>query len=526
MNEKPQQPQPTRLRCAVYTRKSTEEGLEQEFNSLDAQREACEAFIQSQKHLGWFCSERRYDDGGFTGANMDRPAMVRLMDDIRAGEIDVVVVYKVDRLSRSLLDFARIIELFEKRKVHFVSVTQQFNTAQSLGRLVLNILLSFAQFEREMIAERTRDKIAAARKKGKWIGGPNPLGYDVVSGKLVVNEEEADQVRTIFGLYIKERSLLRTVEVLNGRGWRTKSRVTKAGIQRGGNLWEKSILRKLLTSVTYIGKVEYKGAHYAGEHAGIVDPEVFAQANEYLGSGQSVPNASSRNKHGFLLRRLVHCTHCSSVMTSATAAPRGKSYRYYECTDVHRRGSTACPVRSVPAAELERFVIGRIQELGNDGALLEKTIECAQAERRAERPLLEQEQRRLEVEHQSCKIEARKLVTALGGSQGGEVRPITDRLSELDSRAGHIESRLTEIQDTLATLDKTTIDPTRAAEAMKQFTPLWEALTPVERIRLTHLLIERIDYDGLGKEVSISFWAQGLATFTRDTAAIRSGVAA
>lgn len=525
MNEKPAQPHPpVRLRCAVYTRKSTEEGLEQEFNSLDAQREACQAFIQSQKHLGWFCSDRRYDDGGFTGANMDRPAMVRLMDDIKAGEVDVVVVYKVDRLSRSLLDFARIIELFEKRKVHFVSVTQQFNTAQSLGRLVLNILLSFAQFEREMIAERTRDKIAAARKKGKWIGGPNPLGYDVVSGKLLVNEEEAEQVRAIFELYIKERSLLRTVEVLNRRGWRTKSRVTKAGVQRGGSLWEKSILRKLLTNVTYIGKVEYKGELYAGEQAAIVDPETFAQSNKLLGSGQSVPNASSRNKHGFLLRGLVHCTHCASVMTSTTAAPRGKSYRYYECTEVHRRGSTACPVGSVPASELERFVLDRIHELGHDGALLQQSIECAQAQRRAERPLLEQEQRRLEVEHQSCKSEARKLVTALGGSQGGEVRPITDRLSELDSRAGHIELRLTEIQDALATLDKTTIDPRRAADAMRQFRPLWDALTPAERVRLTNLLVERIDYDGLGKEVSISFWAQGLATFARD--ASRSEVAA
>jgi site-specific DNA recombinase len=514
------------LRCAIYTRKSTEEGLDQEFNSLDAQREACEAYIKSQKNLGWSCSQKRYDDGGFTGANMERPAMKRLMADIEAGQVDVVVVYKVDRLSRSLLDFARIIELFEKRKISFVSVTQQFNTAQSLGRLVLNILLSFAQFEREMIAERTRDKMAAARRKGKWIGGPHPFGYDVVDGKLAVNASEAEQVRAMFALYIQERSLLRVVEVLNRRGWRTKHRVAKSGSQRGGCLWEKSSLRKLLTNVMYIGKVDYKGELYTGEHEAIVEPEVFARAGQLLGSGRSVPNASSRNKHGFILRGLVHCIHCGSVMTTSTSAPRGKSYRYYECTDVHRRGRTACPVKSVPAAELERFVIERIHEVGSDPALLRETIESAQAERRAERPSLEREQRQLEVEHQKCKLEARRLVSALGGSEGGEVKSLTERLGELDARAVEIERRLTEIQDALAQLDRTTIDPDLATRAMAQFAPLWEALTAVERVRLAHLLIERIDYDGSAEEISISFWAEGLAAFARDATAAGEGAAA
>jgi len=222
--------QPT-IRCAIYTRKSTDEGLEQEFNSLDAQREAGEAYIASQKHEGWVCMPDRYDDGGFTGGNMERPAMKRLLADIEAGGIDCIVVYKVDRLSRSLLDFARVMETFEKHSVAFVSVTQQFNTSTSMGRLMLNVLLSFAQFEREIISERTRDKIAATRRKGKWSGGMPMLGYDVDlrGGRLLVNENEARTVRTIFELYLEHQSLIETVKVLNSRGWATKRWATRKG---------------------------------------------------------------------------------------------------------------------------------------------------------------------------------------------------------------------------------------------------------------------------------------------------------
>ncbi|MCC7184768.1 MAG: recombinase family protein, partial [Acidobacteria bacterium] len=226
------------LRCAVYTRKSTEEGLEQEFNSLDAQRESAQAYIASQKNEGWVCLPDRYDDGGFTGGNMDRPAVQRMMKDIEAGKIDCVVVYKVDRLSRSLMDFARMMATFDDHKVSFVSVTQHFNTTHSMGRLTLNILLSFAQFEREIISERTRDKIAAARRKGKFAGGKPILGYDLLSNptgsKLVVNDDEATRVRTIFELYLKNQALIPTVMELDKRGWTTKQWVCKAGASKGG----------------------------------------------------------------------------------------------------------------------------------------------------------------------------------------------------------------------------------------------------------------------------------------------------
>lgn len=221
---------PKQVRCAIYTRKSTDEGLDSDFSSLDAQRESCVAYIASQKHEGWVLVEV-YDDGGYSGGNMERPGLRRLLADLEAGKIDCVVVYKVDRFTRSLLDFARMMELFERRHVSFVSVTQQFNTTNSLGRLVLNILLSFAQFEREMIAERTRDKMSAARRKGKWTGGMPVLGYDVDAkgGKLVVNEEEATRVRVMFQLYLELRSLITVVQELNRRRWTTKQWVTKKG---------------------------------------------------------------------------------------------------------------------------------------------------------------------------------------------------------------------------------------------------------------------------------------------------------
>jgi len=294
------------IRCAIYTRKSTEEGLEQEFNSLDAQREAGEAYIASQKAEGWLCLEQRYDDGGFTGGNLDRPAMQRLMADIKTGKIDCVVVYKVDRLSRSLLDFSRIIGLFEEHRVSFVSVTQQFNTTHSMGRLTLNILLSFAQFEREIISERTRDKIAAARRRGKWSGGKPILGYDLDKApggsKLKVSPEEARQVREIFALYLSTASLIQTAQELNHRGWRSKAWVSQKGKSLGGKPFDKSNLLRLLTNVAYVGKVKYKTETHEGEQEAIVDPQVFEQAQAVLRANRCSGGAHVRNKYAALLK--------------------------------------------------------------------------------------------------------------------------------------------------------------------------------------------------------------------------------
>jgi site-specific DNA recombinase len=269
------------VRCAVYTRKSTEEGLDQEFNSLHAQREAAEAYIKSQRHLGWTLLPDPYDDGGFTGGNIERPALKRLLEDIEARRVDCVMVYKVDRLSRSLLDFARLMDLFEQRSVSFVSVTQQFNTTTSLGRLTLNILLSFAQFERDIIGERTRDKMSAARRRGKWVGGTPVLGYDLDprGGRLMVNEGEAGRVREIFRLYARYRSLAMLVAELHRRAWTTKSWTTKHGSAHAGSLFDKATLLRLLTNAIYIGKVEHKETMYPGEQPAIIEPELWEEIN-------------------------------------------------------------------------------------------------------------------------------------------------------------------------------------------------------------------------------------------------------
>src|SRR6516165_6376454 len=302
------------VRCAIYTRKSTEVGLEQNFNSLDAQREACLAYIQSQRHEGWKCLPARYDDGGFTGGNMDRPALKRLLADVEAGKIDCLVTYKIDRLSRSLLDFARIIGIFEQHHVSFVSITQQFNSATSMGRLVLNVLLSFAQFEREIISERTRDKIAATRRKGKWSGGLPVLGYDVDPQflRLVVNAKEAARVRAIFDLYLEHEGLLPVVRELERRGWRTKAWVTRKGHKMGGQPFVKTNLHKLLTNPTYAGKLRYKKELHKGEHPAIVDPVKWQKVQELL--------QRRRHKGSAGLRcRVIRRTNTTSTVVPAVS---------------------------------------------------------------------------------------------------------------------------------------------------------------------------------------------------------------
>lgn len=272
------------MRCGIYTRKSTEEGLHQPFNSLEAQREAGEAYVLSQRHSGWTTVKERYDDGGFTGSNLDRPALQRLMVDIEAGKVNCIVVYKVDRLSRSLLDFARLMEVLDTHGASLVSVTQPLNTTQSMGRLTLNILLSFAQFEREIIAERTRDKMSAARKKGQWMGGIPVLGYELPpgGGRLVVNPEEARQVQELFALYVQCESVEQVLGTAQARGWMNKRWRREGGSGQPRIPFTKENLRRLLSSVVYNGQVRHQQETYSGQHEGIVEEAVWRQAQSLL----------------------------------------------------------------------------------------------------------------------------------------------------------------------------------------------------------------------------------------------------
>src|SRR5258706_7587318 len=265
------------LRCAVYTRKSSEEGLDQAFNSLDAQREACEAFILSQRHEGWKLLPAHYDDGGFSGGTLERPALTRMMAEIDAGKIDVVVVYKVDRLTRSLSDFARIVERFDAQGVSFVSVTQQFNTTSSMGRLTLNVLLSFAQFEREVTGERIRDKIAASKRKGMWMGGQLPLGYDLADRKLVINSEEAARIQHIYSRYVTLGCVAKLKNELDGAGIKSKQRISKAGSRSGGTTFSRGALYQLLHNRLYRGEAVHKDKTYPGEHEAIGSQELWDQ---------------------------------------------------------------------------------------------------------------------------------------------------------------------------------------------------------------------------------------------------------
>jgi site-specific DNA recombinase len=360
------------IRCAIYTRKSTEEGLDSDFNTLDAQRESAEAYIVSQRHEGWIALPQKYDDGGFTGANMERPALKRLLDDVRSGLVNCVVVYKVDRLTRSLLDFARIVEVFDQHGTTFVSVTQQFNTTASLGRLTLNILLSFAQFEREMISERTRDKMSAARRKGKWVGGNPVLGYDVHpdGGSLVVNAEEAARVRTIFELYLRLGSLLPVVTDLNRREWTLKRWTTREGKIVGGKPFTRARLHQLLTNVIYTGQVRHRGEVYPGEHEAIVDRETWEKVHAQLKAHAPSSNRSLRNKHGALLKGIVRCASCNAAMVHTYTQKGTRLCRYYVCVKAHQQGWAQCATRSVSAPELEQAVIDQIRGIGRNPMML------------------------------------------------------------------------------------------------------------------------------------------------------------
>ena len=503
------------VRCAIYTRKSTEEGLEQEFNSLDAQRESAEAYIASQEGEGWVCLSDRYDDGGFTGGNTERPALRHLMADIEDGKVDCVVVYKLDRLSRSLLDFARLLGLFEQHSVSFVAVTQQFSTATSTGRLVMNVLMSFAEFERQIISERTRDKIAAARRKGKWVGGHPVLGYDIDPQrfKLIVNGDEAERVREIFELYLEHEALVPTVRVLNERGWTTKQWTTRKGKERGGRPFDKNRLHKLLTNVVYLGKVKYKDEVHEGEHDGIVAPEVWQRVQQILVRDGRTGGATVRNKYGALLKGLLRCAPCDCSMGHTYSSKNGtKRYRYYVCLGAQKRGWHTCPSKSIPAEEIERLVVDQIRAIGRDPSLIAATIRQARKQVKEQITQLESEKTRLERELKRSHGQVRKLVAETASSSGSAAT----RLGDLNERIRIAEQRLTEIREDSLTLSRQMVSTHEVTDALAAFDPVWETLSPKEQARIVHLLVERVEYDGEKGKVTMTFRPSGLRALGAD----------
>lgn len=349
------------FRCAIYTRKSTEHGLELEFNSLHAQREACEAYIKSQASQGWEALTSKYDDPAFSGGNMERPALKRLLADIEAGRVDVIVVYKIDRLTRSLADFAKLVEIFDAKSVSFVAVTQQFNTTTSMGRLTLNVLLSFAQFERELSSERVRDKVAASRKKGKWTGGSVPLGYDSVDKKLVINEAEAKTVRMIFDRYLALKSFQALISELDAKDIITKTRPPGSKI-KGGVPFTYGPLAYLLKNRTYLGETGHQGSWFEGEHEPIVDQEIFDQVQELL-KANSILRTKQRHDNEVLLSGILFDDRGNRMSPSYTTK-NGVRYPFYVSSALLKgRKAEAGSIARVSAAEIEAPIMGALGRL-------------------------------------------------------------------------------------------------------------------------------------------------------------------
>lgn len=438
------------MRCAIYTRKSTEEGLEQEFNSLDAQYEACSSYVMSQRHEGWELVKDRYDDGGFSGGNMERPGLKQLLADVAAGKVQVIVLYKIDRLTRSLSDFSRIVDVLDKAGASFVSVTQSFNTTTSMGRLMLNVLLSFAQFEREVTGERIRDKIAASKKKGMWMGGPVPLGYKVKERKLLINEAEADTVRNIFKRYADLGSGQQLLDELREQGVRTKRRVHKDGSVRGDILFTRGSLFHLLKNRIYRGEMVHKGSASLGEHSAIIDEELWARV-QLLIAENTVDRKLRRNaKEASLLTGILR-DGLGRKMTPSHTARSGKRYRYYAThpsaiADVN-------PAWRLPAHDIEKRAVGMLVSFLSDQSMIRdligtddagklataitrclciaKQVETSTFHRRTKVPALIEQ---VDVEEAEIKI----LLSAPGFSEilGAEISP--DRLIPISASIAHI----------------------------------------------------------------------------------------
>lgn len=368
-----------KIRCAVYTRKSTEEGLDQDYNSIDAQRDAGHAYIASQRAEGWLAVDDDYDDPAYSGGNMERPALQRLMHDIEAGKIDVIVVYKIDRLTRSLADFSKMVEVFERQGVSFVSVTQQFNTTTSMGRLMLNVLLSFAQFEREVTGERIRDKIAASKRKGMWMGGIPPLGYDVENRRLVPNPKEAKLIKQIFQRFVELGSGTMLVKELKLEGVTSKAWTTQDGKVRDGKPIDKSLIYKLLNNRTYLGELRHREQWYTAEHLPLIDRELWDNVQAILASNSRVRGNNTRATVPYLLKGIVFGHDGRALSPWHTTKKNGRRYRYYVPQRDVKEHAGASGLPRLPASELESAVMDQLRGILRSPALLPEIVPKAVA---------------------------------------------------------------------------------------------------------------------------------------------------
>ena len=499
-------------RVAIYTRQSVDRG--DEYGSTQAQREAVEAYVASQKHAGWVAVDARYDDLGFSGSNTDRPGFQRLLADVEAGRIDIIAVYKIDRLSRSLLDFTQLMKRFEEKGVEFVSVTQQFSTSTSVGRMTLNLLATFAQFERETIGERTRDKIGATRRRGMWTGGRPILGLDADDGKLVVNKREAEQVRAIFKLYLECGSLLQVAAEMRRRGWTTKSWTNRLGGKVVGAPLSKSSLHHLLRNVLYAGRITLGDEVFDAEHVAIVDATTFDAVQARLRALSADRGPRRNSKSGATLLGLLKC-RCGASMTSHFAAKGGKRYASYVCTTIHKRGAAACPGSRVPQHVIEKHVVDHVRAIGRDPELVAETLAAARRQVEARRPALATEMEQAVADRKRLEDERANLVV-VAGAGGDAPSAIVDRLAQVDRDLADLAAREQALRSEQAGLDGAAVNEADLRAALERFDEVWAALDPAERARALHLLIERIAYDGRDGSVAITFRANGLHTLSKE----------
>jgi site-specific DNA recombinase len=497
------------VRVAIYCRQSVTKDESDPHGSVGTQREAAEDYVASQKSLGWRALPARYDDLGLSGKNTDRPAFQRMLADIEAGQIDVVAVYKIDRLSRSVADFTRLMEDFDRRGVTFVSVTQAFDTRTSMGRLTLNILGSFAQFEREQIADRVRDSMLAARKRGAWTGGRPLLGYDIVDGALVVNEPEAAIVRELFLSYLQRRSLNAVVDECRRRGITNKTFTNRRGERVQGGPIAKTTLRALLSNPLFVGRINADGEAVPGDQKAIVDEQTWDAVQALLDEHGAPGRDRPRTEWRVPLLGLLRCGVCGSAMTHSTTRRAGRAHSSFVCVKAQKQGAAACPGSRAPSPQMVAAVVERIRAIGSDQAVFDATLAACRKQLAVAPAARDAERRRLRADRDR-----------LGAERAG----LAHALAQPGFRPEALAARLAEVDATLASMQENAMGP-HLAEAspgggfggpealrgsLRRFGPVWDALLPAEQARLLALLIETVTFDARSSSLTIAFRPTGI----------------
>lgn len=495
---------PAVVRVAAYTRRSVEKA-EQEFGSIEAQRESIAAYVTSQKSKGWVLVPAHYDDRNLSGATLDRPGFQRLMKDIDAGLIDAIGVYKFDRLSRNFVDFVQLIRRLETKGITAVSTTEAVDTSTDVGRLILNVLASFAEFTRRQGAERVRHKMLAARQKGMWQGGRPVLGYDSVDKKLVVNAREAADVVTIFETFVRMQSLVDTLRELERRGIRNKSWTGKRKQRIEGQPFIAHTLAHLLGNVLYRAQLVAGDEIVKGEHKAIVPEILWDQAQAIFAEGKVAPGRPERQPWSALLGGILRCARCDSAMVPTYTVKGDRRYGYYQCQRTKAQGAAACRGSRMPQAPIEAALIEQLAALGRDPSLVADAVRAAHVEVEARRTALVQDARRAGAEARRFKTEHADLV-----AHGADVPELRRKLDELACARDTATQRATEARDEAAALKGRAFDEGDLRRAIESFTPVWEELFPAERARLIRLLVERVDIDANTGEVTAKFRSDGV----------------